>query len=201
MSVNSMESYRRAQDRFDEVLASVPPDRWDARSGCAQWTVRDIAGHVIWGQEQLRHWATGQEYTNTAGAPGAPRPAQMAGADPVATWRAARAAASKTLTEEALGRPVSLPPVGQVPVAAVVTLLVTDHLVHAWDIGHALGKDVRTDPDLIAESFAWARASIVRAPGFFGPELTPPPGADEQTRWLAYLGRAAWEPAPASTPR
>jgi hypothetical protein len=34
-------------------------------------------------------------------------------------------------------------------------------------------------------------------PGFFGPELTPPPDADEQTRWLAYLGRAAWQPVAA----
>lgn len=201
MSVSSMDSYRRAQDRFDEVMASVPADRWDARSRCDQWTVRDIAGHVIWGQEQLRHWATGQEYTNTAGAPGAPRPGEMAGADPVATWRAARAAAAETLTEEALGRTVSLPKVGRVPVAGIVTILVTDHLVHAWDIGHALGQDVRMDPDLIAESFAWARASVVRAPGYFGQELTPPAGADEQTRWLAFLGRAPWQPTPARTTR
>jgi uncharacterized protein (TIGR03086 family) len=194
MPVGMMESYRRAQDGFDAVLAAVPADRWDASSACARWTVRDVAGHVVWGQEQLRHWATGQEYSRTTGAPGAPHPGEMAGTDPVATWRAARAATVQTLTEEALGRMVSLPGLGERPVAAVVTLLVTDHLAHAWDIGHALGLDVRLDPELIPGSFAWARDNVFRVPGFFGPELTPPVDADEQTRWLAFLGRAAWRP-------
>lgn len=46
--------------------------------------MRDVAGHVVWGQEQMRHWATGQEYTVGTGAPGAPYPGEMAGADP---WR------------------------------------------------------------------------------------------------------------------
>jgi hypothetical protein len=86
---------------------------------------------------------------------------------------------------------------GSARLGAIVTLLVTDLLAHAWDIGHALGLDIRLDADLIPGSFAWARDNILRVPGFFGPELTPPPDADEQTRWLAYLGRAAWQPVAA----
>ncbi|HEX6577660.1 MAG TPA: TIGR03086 family metal-binding protein [Jiangellaceae bacterium] len=191
MSPNLMERYRRAQDGFDAVLGVVSADRWDAPSACSEWTVRDVAGHVIWGQEQLAHWATGQVYGRTEGAPGAPHPAEMAGTDPAATWRAARGASDGTLTEETLGRLVALPALGERPVSAIVTLLVTDLLAHTWDIGHAIGFDVRLDPDLVPGSFAWARDNIIRAPGFFGPELTPPRDADEQTRWLAYLGRAA----------
>jgi uncharacterized protein (TIGR03086 family) len=189
--MDTMTAYRRAQDGFDAMLAAVPAGRWNAPSACAQWTIGDVAGHVIWGQEQLRHWATGQPYTNTAGAPGAPHPAQMTGRDPLATWRAARAAATPTLTDEALGRSVRLPGLGEIPVAAVVTLLVTDHLAHTWDIAHAVGLDPRLDADLIGDSLAWARRNLLRAPGFFGPELKPSADADEQTRWLAYLGRAA----------
>jgi uncharacterized protein (TIGR03086 family) len=192
-----LEPYRRALDGFDEVVAAVPADRWHAPSACALWTVRDVAGHVIWGQHQLRHWATGEEYTCGEGAPGAPHPGAMAGTDHVATWRAARAACDRTLTEEALDRPVVLPGLGAQPLAAIVTLLVTDLLAHAWDIGHGLGVGVRLDADLIPGSLAWARQNVIRMPGFFGPELEPPPDADEQTRWLAYLGRAAWQPVPA----
>jgi len=29
----------------------------------------------------------------------------------------------------------------------------------------------------------------MRGPGAFGPKLDPPPGADEQTKLLAFLGR------------
>jgi len=53
--------YRRAQEGLDAVLATVRPDQWDTPSTCSEWTVRDIAGHVIWGQRQLRAWATGEQ--------------------------------------------------------------------------------------------------------------------------------------------
>jgi uncharacterized protein (TIGR03086 family) len=192
-----MEHYRHAQDGFDAVVAAVPADRWDAPSTCAEWTVRDVAGHVIWGQHQMRAWATGEDDPERTGAPGSPHPGLMAGADPVATWRAARAASVPSLTPEALGRTTSITGLGEVPLVAVLTLLVTDTVVHTWDIGHALGMNVELDPVLVAVAFDWSRANAVRRPGFFGPELTPPADADEQTRMLAFLGRAAWQPVPA----
>ncbi|MPZ83273.1 MAG: TIGR03086 family protein [Actinophytocola sp.] len=194
--METMERYQRAQDGFDAVLATVPADRWDAPSMCAEWTVRDVAGHVVWGQEQLRAWATGDEYTVFAGAPGAPHPGEMAGDDPVATFREARAAAEATLTRDTLDRLTAIPGLGEVPVSAVVTLLTTDHLAHAWDIGHAVGSTGRLDRSLIPGSLEWARHNVMRRPGFFGPELTPPADADEETRWLAFLGRAAWQRVP-----
>jgi uncharacterized protein (TIGR03086 family) len=195
--METMQLYRLAQDGFEKVLTAVRPDQWDAPSACTEWTVRDVAGHVIWGQHQMRAWATGEDFTERAGAPGAPHPAVMTGADPVATWRAARQASVASLTEEALGRTTSIVGIGEVPLGAVVTLLITDFTAHTWDVGHALGVDVQLDPALVSVAFDWARANVVRRPGFFGPELTPPADADEQTRMLAYLGRAPWQRVPA----
>jgi uncharacterized protein (TIGR03086 family) len=197
--METMERYRRAQDGFDATLAAMPAGRWDAPSMCSEWTVRDVAGHVVWGQEQLRAWATGAEYAVSTGAPGSPHPGELAGADPLATWREARAAGDATLTPETLARLTAIPGLGEVPMAAVVTLLTTDLLAHSWDIGHALGLSVPLDQTLIPGSFEWARANVLRRPGFFGPELTPPAGTDdvEEVRWLAFLGRAAWQPVPA----
>src|SRR5262249_42138841 len=189
-----MASYRRAQDGFDAVLAAVPDSGWDRPSACSAWTVRDVAGHVIWGQEQVRCWAMGLELDRMAGAPGALHPGEMAGTEPVGTWRAGRAAAGAAPAGAARPRTVSLPGLGARPIAAAVTMLVTDHLAHSWDIGHALNLGVPLDAELIPGSFAWARDNIVRVPGPFGPEVTAPPDADEQTRWLAFLGRAAWRP-------
>lgn len=195
--METLELYRSALDGFDAVLATVPADRWDAPSACSEWTIRDVAGHVIWGQHQLRSWATGTEDPESTGAPGASRPGKMSGTDPVATWRAARAAAVPTLTPEALARMTTITGLGEVPVAALLTLLMTDTVTHTWDIAHGLGATVELDPPLVAAAFDWARANMVRRPGFFGAELTPPAGVDEQTRLLAYLGRAAWQPVPA----
>lgn len=191
--MDAMQGYRKAQDDFDAVLAAVRPEQWDAPSECTEWTVRDVAGHAIWGQRQIQAWATGADYADRRGAPGAPHPGEMAGPDPVAVWRAARAESEVTLTPGALGRTTSITGMGEVPLAAIVTLLTTDLVAHTWDVGHALDMDVRLDPALVTVAFDWARSNVVRRPGFFGPEVTPPAGSDEQTRMLAFLGRAPWE--------
>lgn len=195
--MDTLEQYRLAQDGFDAVLAAVPAHRWDAPSACAEWTVRDVAGHLIWAQHQMRAWATGDDDPERTGAPGSPHPAPMAGDDPVATWRGARAASVPTLTPEALSRTTSITGIGDVPLFAILPLMITDTVTHTWDIGHALGMEVELDPVLVGVAFDWGRQHVVRRPGFFGPELTPPDEADEQTRMLAYLGRAAWQPVPA----
>jgi uncharacterized protein (TIGR03086 family) len=141
----------------------------------------------------MQAWATGTDYADGRGAPGAPHPGELAGSDPVALWRAARAESVPTLTADALGRMTTITGIGEVPLAAMVGLLTTDIVVHTWDIGHALGMDVRLDPALVEFAFEWGRSNMVRRPGFFGPELTPPAGSDEQTRMLAFMGRATWE--------
>lgn len=189
--MDTMDRYTRSQDGFDRIVAAVPHDRWDAPSACSEWSARDVLGHVVWGQDLVRHLATGQPFESRIGAPGAPHPGQLIGAEPLGTWRAARAATAAVLTPAALDRVVTLEAFGQVPLRAFVTALVTDFLAHTWDIGHPLGLDVRLDPDLVPGCFAWSRQMDLRGPGGIGPELTPPAGADEQTRFLAYLGRGA----------
>lgn len=196
--MDTLESYHRAQDGFDTVLAKVPADRWDAPSPCTEWTVRDLAGHIIWGQHQMGAWASGTEYAASTGSPGSTRPGELAGADPVATWRAARAACDRALTPEALGRIVAIEGLGDVPLAVMVEILTNDLLIHSWDVAAGVGVDPALDADLLTAATSWARRGIVRRPGFFGPEVPPPDGADEQARLMAYLGRNPAAPVPAA---
>ena len=191
----TMDRYVRAQDGFDRIVAAMPTDRWDEQSACTEWTHRDVLGHVVWGQDFVRHLATGTPFESSVGAPGAPDPGQLIGTDPLGTWRAARAASLPTLTAEGLARTVDLPAFGgEVPLEAFLRALVTDFLAHTWDIGHPAGLEVRLDQDLLPECAAWVRRFDLRRPGGLGAELVPPPGADEQTRFLALLGRAAGAP-------
>ena len=157
--MDTIARYMRAQEGFDRVAAQLPADRWDGPSACTEWTARDVLGHVVWGQDLVRHLATGGPFTSEVGAPGAPNPGQLIGADPLVTWRAARAASVPTLTPATLARVVSLPAFGDVPLEAFVTALVTDFLAHTWDIGYPAGIDVRLDPDLDPGCFAWSRGS------------------------------------------
>jgi uncharacterized protein (TIGR03086 family) len=187
--MDTMESYKRAQNGFDEVLAAVPATQWDAPSACEDWTVRDVAGHVIWGQLQMRAWATGEDFESKTGFPGSTDPGELAGVDPVAVWREARESANAVLNEQTMARRITLHGLGEIPLSTMVTLLTTDQLAHTWDIGHPVGVDVRLDPELLPGSYAWALENVTRQPGFFGPEVTSPAGADEQTKLMAYLGR------------
>ncbi|WP_163511657.1 TIGR03086 family metal-binding protein [Fodinicola acaciae] len=184
-------AYKRAQDGFDTVLAKIGADQWDQPSTCAEWTIRDVAGHVIWAQLQLRAWATGEEFHSATGFPGSPHPGELTGDDPVATFRDAREKADATLTDESLRRMLTLPGLGTLPVAGMVELLVTDFLAHSWDIGHAAGLDVRLDPELLPGALEWSREHLggSRQPGYFGPPVPVAPDADEQTKLLAFLGR------------
>lgn len=187
-----MELYQHAQDEFEKALAAVGQDDWDTPSTCPGWTVRDVAGHVTWAQRQLHAWATGTPDPAPSGGPGTPHPAAVLGAgDPLAEYRKARAEANAVLTEETLARKITLPGMGEVPIAAVVALLQCDTAVHTWDLGHPLGQQVELPDDVVAAAHEWALRHAVRMPGFFGAEVTPPPDADAQTRMLAYVGRTA----------
>jgi uncharacterized protein (TIGR03086 family) len=187
--MDAVQAFHRAQDSFDVVLAAVRPDQWDTPSYCPGWTIRDVAGHVIWFQEQLRCWATDVPYDNKTGAPGAAHPGEMTGPDPTLTWQSARDRVRTVLTAQSLDRPVRLGG-DSVPLSAVLRRMAIDHLAHSWDIGYSIGLDVRLDPELVPASFPWARDFVVRQPGRFGAEIAVPPDADEQTRWLGFLGRA-----------
>jgi uncharacterized protein (TIGR03086 family) len=63
--------------------------------------------------------------------------------------------------------------------------------VHGWDLAHATGLDERIDPAEIPHLWESvdAFADMIRSEGAFGPAVDPPPGASEQDRLLAHLGR------------
>jgi len=63
------ESFVRALDRFESVLAAVAPDRWDAPSPCAGWNATDVAGHVIGNLRAIEAYATGRDKEDSAVGP------------------------------------------------------------------------------------------------------------------------------------
>ncbi|MEV5575887.1 TIGR03086 family metal-binding protein [Spirillospora sp. NPDC052269] len=182
-----LSGYERALDLFEGVVAAVPPDGWDAPTPCAGWTARQVAGHVTGGQYMIRALATGtpRADVNTD-------PERFCPGDVLLAWRGARKECTTALSDEALARPVPLGGLGEVPLGDFLAGYILEPLVHAWDLAVATGRPFRLDPDLVHHAFATARviAAPMRAEGHLGAPLTAPPGADEQTRLLSFLGRA-----------
>jgi uncharacterized protein (TIGR03086 family) len=176
--------YRRAADAFDERVAQVPADRWDAPTPCDGWVARDVVRHLVeWVPPVL-----GRGGVVFADIPSADD-------DPVAAWRALDADIDAALADPVIAsREFDVGPPGTMTVARAVDMLVTgDLLVHTWDLARATGLDEHLDADLVhgMAGALEAMGDALAASGHYAPAVDVPDDADEQIRMLALTGRRA----------
>lgn len=176
------ERYRKLSATMTDRVACVQDDRWDAPTPCAGWTVRDLVAHLV---------DTPAMFFGLVDRPpptGGPSVAE----DPVGAFAHVRDATQAALDDPAvadldfdgvLGRSTFSEAIGR--------FICADLVVHGWDLARATGQDDRLDPDEVRRLYEGLLPmdEVMRGPGAFGPKLDPPPGADEQTRLLCFLGR------------
>ncbi len=176
--------YRRLSENFAATVAAVSGDRWADRSPCEEWDARQVVGHVVETQGMFLGFV-GREVGD----------GPSVDDDPAAAWDRARSAVQAELDDPERAATTFEGFTGTTTFeAAVDRFLCTDLVVHRWDLAHASGQTVQLDPaDMAHVRDAMAgMADRIRGPGAFGPELEPPPGADQQTAFLAFFGRRAW---------
>jgi uncharacterized protein (TIGR03086 family) len=176
-------AHQRAQDAFARVLARVTDDQLDAPTPCTEWTVRDLVGHVIAGNQRV---ATGAAWH----AQGGEDVAELIALHGSSAEDAHAAFASSG----GLDRTYELS-LGSIPGSMVVGMRATDALVHAWDLARATGQSTSDiDEELAAELLAAARERVrpeLRGPGKpFADEQPCGPGASASDRLAAFLGRS-----------
>jgi uncharacterized protein (TIGR03086 family) len=178
------ERYTRHADAFAATVEAVPADRWASESPCAGWTARDVVGHLV---------DVHGMFLGLVGRRPGPGPSLDA---PAAAFAHVRDIVQVDLEDPERAGATYEGMFGTSTFERSVDGFVTlDLVVHRWDLGAAAGLDVRMPDDEIARISAQAAAmpEQARSSGkVFGPELTPPPGADAQTSLLALLGRKAW---------
>jgi len=180
---DTAQRYRLIGGGFDATVDATPADGWDAPSPCSEWTARQVVGHVVGNHRWLIATVRGGE----------PQP-MGDDEDPAEAWRAAYAAIVD-LTEDpaAMGELVD-GPAGKMPFEQMLDSFVCmDVLVHTWDLARAVGTDEHLDEASVAQAYATLQPmdEQIRRPGFFGPKLEPPAGADLQTEFLYFVGRRA----------
>jgi uncharacterized protein (TIGR03086 family) len=182
------ERYRRVSGRFAEVVATVPPGRWASPSPCAGWDARAVVRHNV----EMAAFILGLIHQQL------PADAPSVDADPLGAWQTARATVQAALDDPAVAGQMfeEHRHLGRGPWDATVDMVLSsDILIHTWDLARAAGHDERLPPDEVQRFLASVKAlpeEAIRQPEVFGPALDPPPGADEQTQLLAFLGRKAW---------
>jgi len=183
-------TFLAAQAAFGDRVHAVGDNQWSLPTPDTEWDVSDLVRHLV----EEHRWAgpllTGLDLDAAAAAVAELGPL---GPDLAGDWDQAAAVSAK-----AFGAPGALDGLdgsvaitrGRVPAREYLEEMILDLVVHAWDLGMAIGQPVRLDEDVVAAIFPLAQAIVDRTPpGMFAPAV--PAGADAPPldRLVALTGR------------
>ena len=177
------ERWNRIADAFTARLEGVPPGAWSNPSPCPDWTAHDVAKHVIDVTRGLLTRLTG-------GDPTSPDTDE----DLLTAWKIESDAVRAALADPERAKTEVKGMGGTQPFEDLAGgVMCADTLIHTWDLARATGQDDRLDPEVMkaALEFLTPNDEMLRGSGSFADKIEPPDGADEQTRFLAFVGRKA----------
>lgn len=181
-STEAADRYRRVADAFGDRVRAVPAGAWGNPSPCAGWTARDVVRHLV-------EWLPAFFFDTW----GLDRPTiPPVDDDPAASWQALDGAIRAALADPAVAGSRRDTPMGPATFSRMIDTICTgDVLVHTWDLARATGQDEVLDPAEVRRMFDGIEDhdEAMRESGHYGPKVTVPDGADDQTRLLAFLGR------------
>ncbi len=182
---------RAVCDTTERIVTEVKPTHYGLSTPCSEWTVRDVANHLLATLELGRALLSDEMPAVQAG-PGEVPVEDLVGTDLVGAYRIGATALVTATTSESVGR-LHGTPFGEMPGAGLAGFAALDVLVHGWDLAKAIGHDTTIDPALADPMLAFAQQAIgddmgMRAPRI-GPAIEVPDGADSTSRLVAYLGR------------
>lgn len=179
--------YERAVEATRPVVHGTRPDQLGSTTPCPRWDVRKLLNHLIGGAALIAAADAGEtvDYSN---------PPDFTSEDHAGEFdRNTKAAIEIFRAPGAMERTFELP-WGQTPGNAALGLLLSDMVVHGWDLARATGQEFRVDDD-IAEAIYGMTTSMMEPRGGFprGDNFAPPvdvaDDAPAKDRMLAYLGR------------
>ena len=178
------ERYERVTSQFTERVRAVPPSAWNNPSPCEGWTARDVVGH-------LTQWIPAFFGSHGVEFPVVPSVED----DPLGAWETVRVTIATALADPIMAATEVETPFSKQSLAETVDMIVTgDVFTHTWDLARATGQSETLDPDQLQRMIAGIGAmpdEVLRAEGMFGPPIDVPADADDQTRFLGYVGRRA----------
>ncbi|MDN5857920.1 MAG: TIGR03086 family metal-binding protein [Pseudonocardia sp.] len=181
------EIYARCSSAFSDRVHLVD-DRWDAPTALPGWSVRALVNHLV----NEERWTPELFAGATVDEVGDRFDGDLLGADPIATFDEAAAAALRTVQDAgAMDRTVHLS-FGDRPGSEYALQLSADHLVHAWDLARALGTDERLDEEVVEALLGWyvgETEELYRRIGVIGPRVDVPAGTGAQAELLGRFGR------------
>jgi uncharacterized protein (TIGR03086 family) len=177
---------RRACELNFSLIDGVSAAELDMATPCVGWTVRELIQHQVDSTTAFTAGARGMPLDVT----GAP-----VGSDPLGVYRAAVSEAWAAFDRAGmLDAEWEFPGFGRQGGRTLVAAHFVDNLVHAWDTGRALGREVVFEEDLASA----ALRIVARYPegiASFAPPVAVPGTASATDRLVGRLGRSPRWPA------
>ena len=159
-------------DEWTEVAGNLTDADWSKPTTCDSFTVRDLVDHTM-------HWqAMGGSVFG-------------AGTKPGDDWSAVQPAVAAALSDPANLEGTS-EAMGGMPKQQVLGLIVTDLLVHSWDLARSIGAEETLPPAAVeATMMGLGRMpeEMLRSDTMFGPAVAVADDASAQDKLIAFVGR------------
>jgi uncharacterized protein (TIGR03086 family) len=175
------ERYRRLAATLTARIEGVRDDAWSNPTPCAQWTARDLVGHLV---------DVHGRFQQLVGRTLVEHPAVEE--DPAAAWAAVRDQMQADLDDPARVDEEYDGRFGRSTFGASVDGFVNfDLVVHGWDLARATGQDDTIDPRDVqrVQRQVDAMGDVMRENGVIADPVDPAPDASAQDRLMNSLGR------------
>jgi uncharacterized protein (TIGR03086 family) len=162
----------RALDQARAALTTLDPADLDGPTHCGDWTVRDLAAHLVAAPEHFLQMAHGEEVDWSA-QPSAPE----------GEWSQAFRDQSDQLLQHWSGRGEDELGMADWQSAEIG--------VHTWDLLHATGHSMPLDPEVAERGLAFMQQGLTddNRGDAFAPPVTVPEDASPYERLVAFAGR------------
>jgi uncharacterized protein (TIGR03086 family) len=179
--------FEQATAAFAAQVHTVKPDDWTNATPCSEWDVRALVNHVV--NELL--WAPPLVEGQTIEQVGDRFDGDVLGSDPAAATDAAVDGARAAFAEDgALERTVHLS-FGDYAGDHYCWQLISDVLVHTWDLARGIGGDDRMDQALAEKVYDFLGPLLAQMSGtpYFAAPVKVGDDASPQEVLLAASGR------------
>jgi uncharacterized protein (TIGR03086 family) len=183
------ELYERSIEEFDKRVQAIDDDKWNAQTACSDWDVRTLVNHIVYENVWVPPLLDGKTIAEVGDA----FEGDLLGDDPKEAWRRSAKGAIEAVAAPGVKDRTVHVSFGDIPGELYVGQVLSDNVIHAWDLAQGIGADLTLDPELVdyVYDFLTPQAEIYRSSGAFANVIDVPEDADKQTRLLAMTGRRA----------
>jgi len=167
-----------------DTIEGIRDEQWPASTPCAEWSVRDVVGHVVGMNLVFAALLTGETPPE--------RGVDRMGEDPACAYRASSAGLMAAFDQPGVLQHTFHGPLGAATGIDRLQIRLYDLVAHGGDLAETTGQPVKLPDGLARQALTFARAQLSGHPrtGRFDPAQPISADAPAIDQLAAFLGRS-----------